>query len=330
VRSGEQCGPVVVAVGERDDGHALDWAAAEASARGCLLHVVHVTRLRWAVDPSGLVPVADFRPCRLAAEAVLEAAVTRARSVAGDLEVSGYVAFGPTVPSLVAQARGAQLLVVGGRPATYSGWLSAIASSVCSRVVARAPCPVAVVRPLRCSPHGGAPPRVVVGVSDFRSRAPALAFAFAAASQRGLPVTAVLAWTPDRPADHEAVSGPDAGTEARARIALDRALAPWRSEFADVPVEARLVCGDPTAALIRESEGAALVVVGSRGRRIARATAFGSVSRSVTRRARCPAVVVRAGRAGQDGDARAGRRSVVPLEVPPGAEPVRRRRIAWE
>jgi nucleotide-binding universal stress UspA family protein len=328
--SGGQSGPVVVAVGEAGDGHAVDWAAAEASARDCPLHVVHVTRPRWAVDPSGLVPVADFRPYRLAAEAVLQAAMTRARSVAHDLEVSGYVAFGPTVASLVAQGRGAQLLVVGGRPATYPGRLGAIAPSVCSRVVARAPCPVAVVRPLRCSPHAGSSPRVVVGVSGFRSCAPALGFALAAASQRGLPVTAVLAWTPDRPADHEAVSGPDAGTEARARSALGRALATCRSEFADVPVEARLVCGDPAAALIRESEGAALVVVGACGRRIARATAFGSVSRSVTRRARCPAVVVRAGRPGQDGDARTGRPGAIPLEMPPGTEPVRRRRIPWQ
>lgn len=328
MRSGAELGPVVVAVGEGDDGHAVDWAAAEAAARGCRLHVLHVTRPRWAVDPWGLVPVADLRPYGPAADAVVQAAVARARSVAGDLEVSGCVGFGPTVASLVAQGRRAQLLVVGGRPATHRGLLDAIAPSIGGRLIARAPCPVVVVRPLRCSPHGGFPPRVVVGVSRFPSSA--LAFALAAASQRGVGVTAVLAWTPDRPADHEAVSGPVAGTEARARSSLDRAIAPWCRAFADVPVEARLVCGDPATALIQESEGAALLVVGSRGRRFDRATTFGSVSRSLTRGARCPVVAVRAGGAERDGDGPAGRRSAVPRATPPGTEPVRRRRTPWD
>jgi nucleotide-binding universal stress UspA family protein len=168
-----------------------------------------------------------------------------------------------------------------------------------------------------------------VGVDGTPSCTAALAFAFRAAEQRGLPVTAVHAWRPDRPADHEAVSGPVAGSEARGRSALDRPLAPWRSQFADVPVEARLVCDDPAAALIRESDGAALVVVGSRGRGITRATVFGSVSRSVTRGALCPSVVVRADEAGQGRGARAGRRHVLPLAAPPGTEPARRRRTPW-
>jgi nucleotide-binding universal stress UspA family protein len=189
---------------------------------------------------------------------------------------------------------------------------------------------VAVVRPLPSNGNGGSAPRVVVGVSGSPSCVDALGFAFAAAAQRGLPVTAVHAWTPDLPADHEAVAGPVSGTAAHARSALARALAPWRSEFADVAVEARLVCGDPAAALIRESDGAALVVVGSRGRRLARAAAFGSVSRSVPRRARCPAVVVRSGRVVQDHDARADRRGAVLPAVPSGTEPVRRRSTPWE
>jgi hypothetical protein len=45
-------GAVVVAVGNDTSGQAQDWAAAEASARGRRLHVVHAERLRLAVDPS--------------------------------------------------------------------------------------------------------------------------------------------------------------------------------------------------------------------------------------------------------------------------------------
>jgi hypothetical protein len=91
-------GPVVVAVGNDTTGHALDWAAAEASARRCRLHVVHAETLRWAVDPWGFVPVADFWSYRVAAEHMLRAAVSRARSVAPDIDVSAELGFGPTVP----------------------------------------------------------------------------------------------------------------------------------------------------------------------------------------------------------------------------------------
>src|SRR5919107_1662393 len=104
-----ECGPVVVAVGNDSDGQALDWAAAEASARGCGLRVVHAERMQWAVDPSGLVPAADFRSCRLAAEHIVRRAASRARSVAPDIEVSEELVIGPTVSSLVSQGRRAQL-----------------------------------------------------------------------------------------------------------------------------------------------------------------------------------------------------------------------------
>src|SRR5687768_1630708 len=115
----EHGGPVVVAVGDDLDGHALDWAAAEAAARRCRLDVVHAERLRWAADPSGMVPVADFSSYRAATDDLLRAAVRRARSVASDLEVSAESVVGSTVPVLVSRGRGAQLLVIGSRVAPF-------------------------------------------------------------------------------------------------------------------------------------------------------------------------------------------------------------------
>jgi nucleotide-binding universal stress UspA family protein len=330
VNSGRETGPVVVAVGDDGNGHAVDWAAAEAAARGAALHVVHVMHARWAVDPFGLVPVQDVSASAMAAEEVLSQAVTRARSVASDVDISAQVLSGPTVPSLLLQGRGTQLLVLGGHTPCPRGLGGLLASSVCGNVATRSRCPVVVVRRLSSSRNGGSPPRVVVGVDGTGSCTMALDFAFQAAAQRGLPVTAVHAWTPDHPADLEAVSGPVACSEASARMVLDRALSNWRDQFVDVPVEARLVCSDPAAALIRESQGAALIVVGSRGRGTARAKVFGSVSRRVTQQAHCPAVVVHPGKAIQDKPTRAGRRTDVPLADSIGTEPVQRRRTPWE
>jgi nucleotide-binding universal stress UspA family protein len=324
-------GAVVVAVGTDTSSQAQDWAAAEASARGCRLHVVHAERLRLAVDPSGLVPVADFWSYRVAAEHVLRAAVRRARSVAPDIDVSTELGFGSTVPSLLSWSRGAQLLVLGCRNPPFQRRLTdRLALSVCDRVAGRALCPVAIVRPLQTDPLAGSPPRVVVGIAGHGSCAAVLDVAFRAAAQRGVPLAAVHAWTPDVPADHEAVCGSVAESEACAAEFFDHVLAPWRSRFADVPVLPRLLIGDPAAALIRESEGAALVVVGSRARGAVRRRLFGSASRRVAQRARCPVVVVRTGEATADGHDESGRRTAVPGVDPVGIEQVHRRRTPWE
>jgi nucleotide-binding universal stress UspA family protein len=324
-------GPVVVAVGNDTTGQALDWAAAEASARRRRLHVLHAESLRWAVDPWGMVPVADFWSYRVTAEDVLRAAVCRARAVAPDIDVSADMQVGHTVPLLLFQSRGAQLLVLGSRnPPFRSRLKDRLALSVCDRVAGRALCPVAIVRPLRTNPQAGSPPRVVVGIDGHGSCAAVLGIAFRAAAQRAVPLTAVHAWTLDVPADHEAVCGSVAASEARVDELLHEALEPWRSRFPDVPVTTRLPIADPAAALIRESEGAALVVVGSRARGAARGRFLSVVSRSVAQRARCPVVVVRTGRATADEHAESGRRTAVPAVDPIGRKPVHRRRTPWE
>jgi nucleotide-binding universal stress UspA family protein len=318
-----------VAVGNDTTGQAQDWAAAEASARGCRLHVVHAERLRLVVDPSGLVPVADIWTPRAAAEHVLRTAVRRARSVAPDIAVSAEVELGPTVPSLLAQSRGARLLVLGSHgPPSRRRRPGAL--SVGDRLADRALCPVAIVRLLRTDPHVGSPPRVVVGMDGHGSCAAVLDMAFRAAAQRGVPLTAVHAWTPDVPADHEAVCNSVAASETRAAEFFDRVLAPWRSRFADVPVVPRLLIGDPAAALIRESAGAALVVVGSHARGAVRRSLFGSASRRVAQLARCPVVVVPTGKATAEGHDKPGRRTAVPCVDPVGIDEVHRRRTPWE
>jgi nucleotide-binding universal stress UspA family protein len=283
---------------------------------------------RWVVDPSSLVPLQDVSGCAMAADEVVQMAVNRAVSVVPDLEVSAEVLAGPTVGSLVRAGSGARLLVLGHHGPHRGALRGLLPLSVCGRVAAHARCPVVVVKRLPGRLGEGMPPRVVVGVDGTASSTAALGFAFRAAAQRDLPVTAVHAWTPDRPADLEAVSGPVAGSEARARAALDQGLAPWRHRFVDVAVEPRLICGDPAAALIRESEGAALIVVGSRGRGALRMGVFGSVSRRVALRARCPAVVVRPDETVTGRGARAGRRTVVP-RAERATQPTRHPQTPW-
>ena len=114
---GGKPGPVVVGVdraGSAND--AVDWATAEAAARGCSLRIVHVFRSPLATDAYGLaMPIDSVTRTHTAAQLVLQAAVARARSVAPDTEVSARLLTGTTARVLLDQARDAQLLVLGGR-----------------------------------------------------------------------------------------------------------------------------------------------------------------------------------------------------------------------
>lgn len=288
--------PIVVAVdnGDRAD-DAVDWAAAEAAERGSPLVVVHVFHPPLALDAYGFIPLTDTPPGAQAAGAeVLRASLRRAAAVASELEVYAQLISGVPTRVLPDLSRGAALLVLGSRSGRSGRGHNVLTGSVAGQLVARASCPVVVIRRRPRTPGPGpARPRVVVGIDLTRCCSGALDVAFRAAAQRGIPVTAVHAWGADTPADLEGVCGSRPVTEARARRKLALLLEPWQEQFAGVPVHPRVVRADPADALVAESEGAALVVVGSRGRGSVRGTLFGSVSRSLVQRARSPLVVVR-------------------------------------
>ncbi|GAB3347615.1 universal stress protein [Modestobacter lapidis] len=280
-------GPVVVGVTDGDD-DAVEWAAAEAATRRCPLVLVHVVRSPVVLDTYGCTPIVDCPPDAYSVGGeLLRAALGRARSVAPELAITALMFGGVADRVLVEWSNDAALLVLGGR-----GVRRTALGSVAGRVAGRASCPVIVVRRRPRTPAPDRGPRVVVGIDAGRCRGAAIEFAFRAAAQRGVPLVAVHAWDGDRPADLEGVCGAPAVAEAGVRQALDRVLGPWREQFADVPVRVRLERADPAAALVSESEGAALVVVGPPGRGPVLRALLGSVSRTLVRRSRCPLAVV--------------------------------------
>jgi nucleotide-binding universal stress UspA family protein len=60
-----------------------------------------------------------------------------------------------------------------------------------------------------------------------------------------------------------------------------------------LPVQTRVVCGDPIEVLVDESQDAQLLVLGSRGRSPFAGLILGSVSQACAARAACPVVVVK-------------------------------------
>jgi nucleotide-binding universal stress UspA family protein len=286
-------GTVVVGIdGTRAAEAALDWATAEAAARGCRLRIVHAFHPSLLVDPYGVAPpLGDFPLVWAGAEQVLAQAVARARSVAPDLPVTTRLLQSTAVPALLGEAYDACVLVLGGRgPHGLRGRLS---RSVSAQVAAHAPCPVVTIRLPELLDACPSPPRVVVGVDSSASCTDAVGFAFQAACQRGVPLVAVHAWTPDPPGDFEAVAGPSALGEALAGRIFDRALGRWQSAFSAVSVHTVLVRGEPAHALIAQSHGAALLAIGTRGRGRVMKAVLGSVSDTVLRHCRCPLAIIR-------------------------------------
>ena len=136
---------------------------------------------------------------------------------------------------------------------------------------------------------------VVVGVDGSACASAALEFAAREAALRGARLRIISAWeiTPMIGAvgiyPAEALCGLKEQAESAVQVALARAaeLEPT------VPTEGTVVEGQPAHVLINEAQGAALLVVGSRGRGGFASPLLGSVSQQVVHHAPCPVTVVR-------------------------------------
>ena len=142
---------------------------------------------------------------------------------------------------------------------------------------------------------------IVVGVDGSPGSLAALRFALAEARLRREPVRLVHAW--GFPAA-TTVSGPTGSAYAKllrasedaARSAIDGALAAVGGETDGLDLESVAVEGTPGRALVEESAGATLLVVGSRGHSALVGSLLGSVGLQVVQHARCPVAVVHTGR----------------------------------
>ena len=139
----------------------------------------------------------------------------------------------------------------------------------------------------------------MVGVDGSAVSLAAVRFAFAAASARGVALTAVHAWSRPLLGGSELAAYGVADPEETQRLSsshaalLSESLAGFREQNPDVPVTERVVEGHAGEVLGDESQGASLLVVGSRGRGGFRELVLGSVSSAVLHHAASPVAVVR-------------------------------------
>jgi nucleotide-binding universal stress UspA family protein len=144
--------------------------------------------------------------------------------------------------------------------------------------------------------------RVVVGVDGSPGARAALAWALPEAASRGATVEVVSAfpvdvsWLDPLLLDASRIHAARARTAALAEamveeVRRDPAVAA-RPGVADLDVVVHVVAAPPAPKLVRLSEGADLLVVGSRGRGALRSALCGSVALHCAAHAQCPVVVV--------------------------------------
>ncbi|MFD7847181.1 universal stress protein [Nocardia sp. NPDC059764] len=268
------------------------WAAVDAGLHGYELHIVTSISL-----PVGEVPVDVLGPddreflARDGQRIVDEASrVARAGAPGAAVTITTEVICEPIVGHLIEQSRTARTVVVGSRGlgAIRAGLLGSVADAV----VRHAECPVAVIHATAATDPLSAEKPVLVGVDGTPHSVPALELAFAEATARKVGVTALHAWT-----DILGSYVPLIGWEplrAQQNELLSERLAGFGERYPDVAVRRLLVMERPHQALLRESEHAQLVVVGSRGRGGFTGMLLGSTSSTVLHNVETPTIVVRA------------------------------------
>jgi nucleotide-binding universal stress UspA family protein len=138
---------VVVGVdGSEASGVALEFAVEEAVRRKARLRVVSAWVLAMSSPPEMVMAPDMVEAFQTEAQTVIDEAVARARELQPDLPCEGVVLEGDAGDLLVAESRGAAVVVVGRRG--HGALQSLILGSVSRRVVDHAACPVIVVPPL--------------------------------------------------------------------------------------------------------------------------------------------------------------------------------------
>lgn len=286
-------GQVVVGVdGSESSREAIEFAAESARLRGATLRVVHA--FIWPLMRVPVGPLPDGPPeggLRNDAERIVAEAVEQAVRAEPGIRASGEVVTGAPAAVLIQESRRADAVVVGNRG--LGGFTGLLIGSVGVSVAAHAGCPVTVVRPREG--EGPSTGRVVVGVDGSSSSEYALATAFEEASLRSTGLTVIHGWTaPASLGDGQVPLAYDPDTVASNEThLLNDLLADWQRRYPGLDVRPQVLYAKPNKLLVQESQGAALLVVGSRGRGGFRGLLLGSVSQAALHHAHCPVVVAR-------------------------------------
>jgi len=283
---------ILVGLGGSGGWQALAWAIDEATTTGADLALLHAcppdSPLGTRAPSPSLAIIELFDPS-------LARAIASTRARLGADRVQLRLLPGRPGPLLATAAARADLVVVGPPARRHRGGYG----STTHHVLAHAPSPVMVVRPISAGYDAPLLGHVVVGVDGHGDPGPALEFAFERAASHRCVLAAVHV-TGRRREDYwfdESTLSTHFSAEPASLELLQRAVEPWMRRYPQVLVKCAVFGGRPLPGLIRAAHGARLLVVGDHGHGQlgpAGRALLGSVAHGAVDEATGPVAVVRA------------------------------------
>ena len=270
--------------GSEGSASAVRYAATEASRTGAAVLLVHVVPDYVAMSP--MLPVAPG-DLDAAGQAILDRAVEAARAL-GAVRVGSTLVRGQRTRFLVRAGEHAGLIVLGREARSPLERLVTNATTI--GVAARSTCPTIAVPP-GWTPRAGRP-RVVVGLKTLVHSRALLQRAFLLASQRDADLVLVHVW--ELPSGYDdIIARRTVELEWSDRVAeqIEPHLAEWRSAHPLIPVDLRVVHGQPAQTLRDASLEADLLMLARRPHRFPGGH-LGGTARVLLRESGCPTEVV--------------------------------------
>ena len=288
---------VVVAVDGSPASHnAVRWAANTANKRGIPLRLASSYTMPQFLYAEGMVPPQElFDDLQAETMEKIDEARAIAHEVAPEIKIGHTIAEGSPIDMLLEMAKESTMIVMGSRG--LGGLSGMVMGSVSAAVVSHATCPVVVVREDNVVNESTKYGPVVVGVDGSDVSQKATEIAFAEADARGAELVAVHTWMDMQV--QASLAGLSAAQQQWEEVEreqiemLTERLAPLTEKYPDVQVRKVITRDRPVRALVENSEGSQLLVVGSHGRGGFKGMLLGSTSRALLQSAPCPMMVVR-------------------------------------
>lgn len=279
-------GSITVGIdGSEGSAAAVRFAAHAAKVHDVGVHLLYVIPLNMAMSPMFPMIPEQMEPV---GRHLLKDAAAIVADVLPAGRVTSSLHHGQRASSLVAASEGAPFVVLGRAEKSTAERL--LTGSVATAVSARSTGSVVVV------PAGWTPRaeqfHVVVGIKDPDRSAELALRAMRLAADRGGRVSFVHVW--DMPSlydDLTSTSGADRDWNQRNHAAISASLSDVTALYAEVPVDIRVVHGQPARALQLESSSADLLLLARRGH-VFPLGHLGGTARALLRESSCPVEVV--------------------------------------